>query len=1248
MAKPVQSLRALFDQASDIQDPQARAAFLDAACAGEAALRSNLEELLQTEETVGGFLADLERDPLVLPGPRVEEVGDRIGRYQLLQKIGEGGCGIVYMAEQLEPVRRRVALKVIKLGMDTASMIARFEAERQALALMDHPGIARVLDAGATGLGRPFFVMDLVRGTKITEFCEQNQLSVAPCLQLFIQVCQAVQHAHQKGIIHRDLKPSNVLVTSNDGVLLPKVIDFGIAKATADVRLTDKTVFTRFEMFLGTPAYMSPEQADLNADDVDTRTDIYSLGVLLYELLTGRPPFESETLLKSGIDALRKAIRQREPTRPSTRLAMDLKSIAATRGSAPLSDGKVGGTVAGRHHNIGKETIAQLRGDLDWIVLKALEKDRQRRYETANAFAEDIQRHLRHEPVLARPPSPVYLLQKSIQRNRSIFVIAAAIALLLVAGVIFQTREMMKTRRAEVRERELRQKAQTSQQRAELARLEADAANRILTQNLFTREWFDAETLLDEGKTAAALAWFAHAARAHPNDAALQTRLLSLLTESSFVVPADRPLEHDSPVSNFAFLSDRRHLATAAGDGAVRVWRLNSRSAPLILSNRFEKPAVAAAPGPNLMLVDDAQSLSLWNFDGLVKRVPMSHSVNLRLPISVDGRFAAIYAPGSAYQVWDIGAFEPIGPRFEGTQAYPPVTGFSPDAKYMLGSKDGTQIVAWEVASGRLVWQTPQRPGFRGQGPVEAEVTPDGKSVIVSCWLGSEGGELSGWAFEPSRSSGGAPATGASQGWVVPTRSPIGAWCFSQDGRELYVGDAEGRLGLVNLTTHELHIFNGQHDGRVTFMGLCHDGQRLATASVDGTVRIWDVRMKSAAPLLSTNTAGIRVVKLSPDSNWFACNGADGLELRDAPSGALLKQLPMNQPVAFLDISRDGRRIVGCGQAGRTMVWDAQSGAPLFPPVEFGADVYGLFTPDARRILIFSEKATLRVCEAETGRQIGPTLTNASPAVAASFSPDDHSLVVTTDTGTIEVWSWPDGRLVEKTARHHKDVVWAARLSPDGRLLVTASRDRTAAVWDAGTGKLIRELQHEQQVYTASFSPDRARIVTGDASHKAHVWDVQSGRRLLSLPVHNGNVWFCQFSSDGQVLLTGDDAGTARLWDANRGLPLCGWVRHGLGLKRADLSADGRMVMTAPGNGTLRFWPVLRAPVPAPGWLPELAEALAGRRLRDDGVPEPVSAERWAALEASLSSLEGDDVYARWARWFFVERLKDRPAPFTP
>ncbi|HWA87867.1 MAG TPA: serine/threonine-protein kinase, partial [Opitutus sp.] len=356
----------IFGDAIDLPAAE-RAAFLDRACAGDAPRRARIDALLAAYDAAENFL---QREPIERPPPPPEEKpGDVIGRYTLLKKIGEGGCGIVYLAEQTEPVRRRVALKVIKLGMDTRQVILRFEAERQALAMMDHPDIARVFDAGATAAGRPYFVMEFVDGVPITKFCDEHSVAMPARLELFARVCLAMQHAHQKGIIHRDVKPSNILVALHDGVPAPKVIDFGIAKATQG-RLTEHTLLTGLEQLIGTPAYMSPEQAELRDLDIDTRSDVYSLGVLLYELLTGQPPFDPKSLVQAGVDEIRRIIREVEPPRPSTRISTlpdaDRATVARLRGAAPT------------------QLTTTLRGDLDWIVMRCLEKDRDRRYGTAH------------------------------------------------------------------------------------------------------------------------------------------------------------------------------------------------------------------------------------------------------------------------------------------------------------------------------------------------------------------------------------------------------------------------------------------------------------------------------------------------------------------------------------------------------------------------------------------------------------------------------------------------------------------------------------------------------------------------------------------------------------------------------------------------------------------------------------------------------------------------------------------------
>jgi serine/threonine protein kinase/tetratricopeptide (TPR) repeat protein len=415
-----------------------RAAFVAEACDGDEDLQARVHDLLAAHERADGFLevaapasAEVEAE---LARLKPEESGETIGPYKLREQIGEGGFGTVWVADQEIPVRRRVALKILKLGMDTKEVIARFEQERQALAMMDHPNIARVLDAGATEHGRPYFVMELVRGVKITDYCDDQKLSTNERIGLFITVCQAVQHAHQKGIIHRDLKPSNILVTINDGEAVPKVIDFGVAKATQG-RLSQRTIYTQFQQMIGTPVYMSPEQAEMTSLDIDTRSDIYSLGVLLYELLTGHTPIDQDTLARLGLDEIRRIIREVDPPRPSLRVK--------------TFDGAEMTTAAKRRHTEPAKLPGTLRGDLDWIVMKCLEKDRKRRYDTANGLALDLHRHLENEVVVARPPTTAYLLSKLIKRNKSATVAGCTIAVALVIGFAVCAWQAVRAKRAE-------------------------------------------------------------------------------------------------------------------------------------------------------------------------------------------------------------------------------------------------------------------------------------------------------------------------------------------------------------------------------------------------------------------------------------------------------------------------------------------------------------------------------------------------------------------------------------------------------------------------------------------------------------------------------------------------------------------------------------------------------------------------------------------------------------------------------
>ncbi|MEP6670433.1 MAG: protein kinase, partial [Chthoniobacter sp.] len=557
--------------------PAERAAFVAKACGDETALHAEVRELLAAHEGAAGFMAEgetlspeVEREMARL---KPEEGGEMIGPYKLREQIGEGGFGTVWVADQEKPVRRRVALKIIKLGMDTKEVIARFEQERQALAMMDHPNIAKVLDAGATQFGRPFFVMELVRGVIITEYCDEQQLSTRHRIELFITVCQAVQHAHQKGIIHRDLKPSNVLVTMNDGKAVPKVIDFGVAKATQG-RLTEQTVYTQFQQMIGTPLYMSPEQAEMTSLDIDTRSDIYSLGVLLYELLTGYTPIAKDTLARAGMDEIRRIIREVDPPRPSMRM----KTL----------DGAAMTTAAQRRNTEPAKLPGTLRDDIDWIVMKCLEKDRSRRYDTANGLALDLERHLRNEVVIARPPTAGYLLSKLVRRNQLAFAAGTAIVASLVIGLAASLWQAVRATRAEREQSQLRavavqalegEKAQRTQAEAERQRAEINSEKARATalqsrRNQYAADMFSSTINIEKGSYATARNFLREY---FPREGVEELR--GFEWRYGWQLCAGQQLKTfplGGGIEHAAWSPDGRLVATAHRDGAVRLSRADT------------------------------------------------------------------------------------------------------------------------------------------------------------------------------------------------------------------------------------------------------------------------------------------------------------------------------------------------------------------------------------------------------------------------------------------------------------------------------------------------------------------------------------------------------------------------------------------------------------------------------------------------------------------------------------------------
>jgi eukaryotic-like serine/threonine-protein kinase len=1077
-------------------DSGERATFLERACGTDAELLRQVLELLDAHADDSPVLRTT--STAVLGGETLSEgAGAEIGRYKLLQKIGEGGCGIVYMAEQEEPVRRRVALKIIKLGMDTKSVVARFEAERQALALMNHPNIAKVFDAGATEAGRPYFVMELVRGVKITEYCDEARLGTRERLDLFIQVCQAVQHAHQKGIIHRDLKPSNVLVTINDGAAVPKVIDFGIAKAV-EGRLTDKTLFTQFEALLGTPAYMSPEQAVMTSLDIDTRSDIYSLGVLLYEMLTGKTPFDGQELMAQGLDALRQTIREREPARPSTRLAT-LPSEEQT-------------TTAKRRSVDTAKLLHQLKGDLDWIVMKCLEKDRGRRYATANGLAADLNRHLSNEPVTARPPSTVYRLQKAWRRNRLVFTASAAVVLALAIGLtmagigwkqartqrdeaIFATADAEAQRKQAVEEHRQAETAREETRRRAYA-AEMNAAFQALEENNLARAigLLDRQRPMDGQEDLRGFEW----------------RLLWQLcrTDETRILP-------EGGHGGVAFSPDGKWLAHA--DANIVIRELPSLS--VVHTIPSNAGTLAFSPDSGLLACSTDDRVSLWRTG--------SWEEDRTLPGT---RFAAVFSPDGQWLITGASAPEdgaPGGYRVWNTKTWQP------------GQLFGSEL--------ERIWVASRAVAF----------SPDGTLLVTA---GHPEGRESGHQF---------------QVWDFPSltvRTNFGRFpgrlasaTFAPDGKRLLTGAGDGGALLVwNIAEGRIVERREEHTGWLSAITCAPDGRTFATAG-DQTLVLWDADTLKVLVRLRGHLNEVKSVAISPDGRLVASGALDeGTTLWNARTRHEHRELPGCLLVA--GFSSDSRRLVGVGYK-ESKLWNLENGAMTNVPLQgfnklrdrkwngfmqasedaCGAEPKAVYGQTNGVLEVWNLASMSRVASWRVDDQFVAT---------AAISPDGQFIATSGTNGQIILWETATRRVVRRLEALASGGMWCVRFSPDGGLLA-GSQDTRIGLWDVDTGALLRELPSAGGfVLSLAFSPDGRLLATAEFNRTARLWDIPSGS-LRTLTGHVQGVGSVAFSPDGKTLATSSDDCRVKLWNLATEQEMATLQLPG-GCRSVRFSPDGR------------------------------------------------------------------------------------------
>ncbi|MFV1966267.1 MAG: protein kinase [Pirellulaceae bacterium] len=1117
--------REVFIEALQKSTGAERSAFLAASCGDDHVLRHAVERLLIEHEKEDGFLLDSPPPGLGSrsdQSPIAEQLGSLIGRYKLLELIGEGGFGAVYMAEQQEPVRRRVALKIIKLGMDTRQVVARFEGERQALALMEHPNIAKVLDAGATETGRLYFVMELVRGVPITEFCDSNTLTTNERLKLFIAVCHAVRHAHQKGIIHRDIKPTNVMVTLHDGQPVPKVIDFGIAKATQQ-RLTERTVYTGYGQMIGTPQYMSPEQAEMCDQDVDTRTDIYSLGVLLYELLVGTTPFEPDELGNVGYDEMCRIIRETDPPTPSRRLS--------TLGDAitPVSE---------RRQVRPAVLRKQLQGDLDWIVMKALEKDRTRRYETADALALDTERYLNEEPVLARAPSTLYRFKKYVRKHRAAAAAAACISAALIFGLILATIGLVRADRE-------RRIATSERDRADKHAATAEALARQTRHQLYVSDVNSAYHAWEEGNIDRVRELLdRHVPQ--PGEEELRGFEWRYLWGEYQRAVTVVTLRHGE-IYSVAFSPDSATIASASYDKGVKLWDVATQAELRTLQHENSVCIVFSPDGNILACGSVDHTVRLWDVatGNLIATLPHNQAV-ASVAFSPDGGALAAGCGGymaGEIKLWNVATRTEIV-TLSGHTACVSAVAFSPDGETLVSGSWDRTVKLWDVEAGVTV-KTLQEHTNR---VYTVAISPDGRTLAS----GSSDSAIKLWDMTTHKV-------------IAELERPLGrvdSLAFSPSGATLAVGSQDCRVWLWDLATKKAVPYFTGHSSRVRSLAFSPDGTALASGSFDGTVEIVDVTPFQAERNKEGHTDWLtRLAISSTDGGTLLAVGSGEMVTESRSSEVVLWDVATQDkrsltvggagPVYGVALSPDGQLLATGGMlrqswTGVVKLWDVPSGKLLRTLEGHTGGVFSLtFSPDGKTLASGdwgradaetpdSEDwgATIRLWDAATGELRESLPTERFAATSMAFAPRGEILAIgggTWDEGEIKLWDANSDKAPIALA-NLSEMVWDVAFSPDGKTLASADGSGGVTLWNVARGRKELAIDaHSHSAFSVAFTPDGKTLASGSLDRTVKLWHVASGDELATLKA-DAPIWSVAFFPDGNTLAAGGDDKSVTLW----------------------------------------------------------------------------------------------------------------------